>query len=43
MRDALCAAALAATSFMPLLVTQVDRRRPSKLARLRRLMERLGG
>ena len=43
LRHALHAAALAATSFMPLLVTQLKRREQSKHARLREFLERLGG
>jgi hypothetical protein len=43
LRHALHAAALAATSFMPLLVTQLNRRERSKHARLREFLERLGG
>jgi VCBS repeat-containing protein len=42
LRHALHAAAMAATSFMPLLVTQLNRRQHSKHARLRAFLERLG-
>jgi hypothetical protein len=43
LRHALHAAAIAATSFMPLLVTQLDRRQKSRHAKLRAFLERLGG